>query len=236
MRPILAGIQRFYELTAPRDWKTLQVMRIPKHRTLPRVMIPERVWELIEATRAIHLNTIFRTSFSCGLRTGDVQGLTIHDVDRDRMELHVRTTKGLNERFVPMPEATYQALRAYWSTHRNKTWLFPSRQFPNAMRAAEQHVSARTIQRGFQDVVRSLGWQGKGLVHHTLRHSYATSMLERGVNVRILQEYLGHKNLQATEIYLHLTRHGDEHARRIVDDHFNGPQSQGPAPQGPVDS
>ena len=227
MRPILAGIKKFYLLTEPRDWKTLAAMRLPKHRTMPRVLVPERVWELIQATNALHLKTMFRTAFTCGLRTGDLQALTVHDIDKDRMSLNIRSTKGLNQRCVPLPPATYQALRDYWVTHRNKLWLFPSRQSLSEIATTDRPVSERTIQRGFREVVRSLDWDSDKLVPHTLRHSYATAMLDEGVNLKVLQMYLGHKNLQATEIYLHLTRRGDDKARRIVETFFNGPTPAG---------
>ncbi|QDV27570.1 Tyrosine recombinase XerC [Aureliella helgolandensis] len=225
MRPVLCGIQAFYRLTAPREWKTLRAMRIPKHRGLPKVLVPQRAWELIEATSALHLRVLFRTAYTCGLRTGDVQALTIDDVDRDRMLLHVRHTKLLNERFVPLPEATLDALRSYWAAHRHPRWLFPSRESLQSIATATEHVSERTIQRGLKQVIRSLGWNETGIVPHTLRHSYATTLLEQGVNLRVLQSYLGHKNLQATEVYLHLTQHGDAKGRSIVKQWMNGPVS-----------
>jgi integrase len=127
MRPILAGIQFFYRVTVPRDWKTLAAARIPKTRTLPAVLMPQQVWRVIEATRLVHFQVFFRTAYTCGLRPGDTRHLTVDDVDSDRMLLQVRTTKGRNDRCVPLPRATLEALRAYWLTHRNSKWLFPGR-------------------------------------------------------------------------------------------------------------
>ena len=97
--------------------------------------------------------------------------------------------------------------------------------------SATKPISERSIQRGLQQVVTSLGWKIPGLCVHTLRHSYATAMLEEGVNLKVLQTYLGHKNLQATEVYLHLTRRGDERARRIVKSIMNGPPTDTPPQQ-----
>lgn len=231
MRPILGAIKFLYRVTLPRDWPTLTVMRIPKSRKLPAVLIPEKVWQLIEVTTSLHLQTFFRTAYSCGLRPGDTRHLTTRDVDSDRMMLHVRTTKGCNERCVPLPQATLMALRRYWQTHRNPNWLFPSRASLETIHTAEQPISERSVQRGFQMVVQSLGWQQTGLRPHTLRHSYATAMLEEGVNLKVLQTYLGHKNLQATEIYLHLTRNGDRQARRAVERLMNGPPTEPHSPE-----
>ena len=225
MRPILGGIKFFYRVTAPRQWKTLQAMRIPKTRKLPAVLVPEKVWQLIEVTQSLHMQTFFRAAYTCGLRPGDARHLTTDDVDRDRMLLHIRTTKGWHDRCVPMPEATLDALGRYWITHRHPKWLFPSRASLAEIATATAPISERSIQRGFANVVRSLGWKQAGLCPHTLRHSYATAMLDAGANLKVLQTYLGHKSLQSTEIYLHLTRHGDEKARRIVKRLMNGPNA-----------
>ncbi len=224
MRPIVAAIKFFYSQTVPRDWQTLRAVRIPRVRTLPVVLIPEKVWQLIDATDAFHWQVFFRTSYTTGLRSGDTRQLTIHDVEADRQQLHVRKTKNSNERIVPLPQATLEALREYWKTHRHPKWLFPSRANLRQMHSAQRPVSAKSAQRAFQKVVRSLNWKIPGLRPHTLRHSYATAMLEAGVNIRMLQSYLGHKNLQVTEIYLHLTRDGDQKARKIVQQLMNGPE------------
>ena len=147
----------------------------------------------------------------------------------DRMLLRIRTTKGLHERIVPLPSETLRALRRYWATHRNPKWLFPSRASLGEIASATEPISERSIQRGLQQVVAALGWKIPGLCVHTLRHSYATAMLDEGVNLKVLQTYLGHKNLQATEVYLHLTRRGDEQARRIVEAIMNGPPAKAEA-------
>lgn len=223
MRPLVAALKFFFTHTQPRDWQTLRAIRIPKVRTLPIVLIPEKAWQFIEATDSLHWQVFFRTAFTTGLRPGDARQLSVHDVDADRMQLHIRKTKNSNERFVPLPSATLLSLREYWQTHRNPKWLFPSRANLRQLHAAASPVSARSVQRAFQRVVASLGWKILGLRPHTLRHSYATAMLEAGVSLRVLQSYLGHRNLQATEIYLHLTRHSDEKARKIVQQLMNGP-------------
>ena len=142
------------------------------------------------------------------------------------MLLHVRTTKGHRQRSVPLPQATLEALRQYWKTHRHPKWLFPGRADLKNIAQAERPISERSVQRAFQQVVRSLGLKQPGLCPHTLRHSYATAMLEAGVNIRVLQEYLGHKNLSATEVYLHLTRNADAAGRAIVERLMNGPQEE----------
>lgn len=226
MRPIVASLKFFYRVTVPRDWKTLQTLRLPKSFTIPAVLTSETVWTLIEATRAFHFQVFFRTTYTCGLRLGDARHLTTQDVDTERMLLHVRHTKGHSQRSVPLPQATLDALREYWRTHRHPKWLFPGRADLKQIAAADKPISERSVQRAFAQLVRSLDLKQPGLCPHTLRHSYATAMLEAGVNLKVLQAYLGHKNLQATEVYLHLTRHSDEHARRVVERFMNGPTGE----------
>jgi integrase len=197
--------------------------------------MPEQVWRLIDATRLFHFQVFFRTSYTCGLRPGDTRHLTVDDVDSDRMLLHIRTTKGRNDRCVPLPRKTLEALREHWLTHRNPKWLFPARADLKNMATATKPISERSVQRAFAQVAQSVGLKKKGVCPHTLRHSYATAMLEAGVNLKVLQSYLGHKNLQATEVYLHLTQHSDQKARRIVERLMNGPlpTDEGPEEGGP---
>lgn len=222
MRPIVSALKIFFRVTVPRDWPTLQAVRLPKSVTLPKVLLPERCWQIIDATVASHLQVIFRAMYSCGLRGVDVRHLRPKDVDADRMMLRICTTKGHRQREVPLPQATLDAFRGHWQTHRNPAWMFPAMQSNIPVSSVDHPISARTIQRGFAKVTKSLGWQGTGLTPHTLRHSYATAMLDAGVNLKVLQGYLGHKNLQATEVYLHLTRLGDERGRQIVAEIMNG--------------
>jgi len=108
-------------------------------------------------------------------------------------------------------------LRTLWMTHRNPHLLFPSRANKRRMVSATQPISDSSLQHAFQVIVQDLNLPQSGIRLHTLRHSYATHLLDDGVNLKVLQEYLGHANLQTTSIYLHLTRQGDEKARAIVE-------------------
>ncbi len=112
VRPILGAIKFFYRVTVSREWPTLRTMRLPKHRTVPLVLSPEKCWQLIEATRTLYLQTFSRTAYSCGLRQGDTRHLTPGDVLSDRMLLRIRTTKGLREQTVPLPVETARGTAA----------------------------------------------------------------------------------------------------------------------------
>ena len=129
------------------------------------------------------------------------------------MLVHIRRGKGHKDRLIPLPPNTLVRMRQYWSTHRNPVWLFPyeGRDHKQAS-TSNQPMSETTPQGCIKRVVNSLGWGTRGVSTHTLRHCYATHLLEAGVNLRLIQKYLGHATLQTTTIYLHLTTAGEEAA------------------------
>ena len=141
--------------------------------------------------------------------------LQVGDIDSGRMVVHVHRGKvAAKDRFVPLPPRTLAVLRQYWATHRHPTWLFPAtglRHHAEAHTAAEP-MAHSSVHGAMKRVVQGLGFRKK-ITIHTLRHSYATHLLEAGVNLRLIQKYLGHSSLQATTIYLHLTSLGQEQAR-----------------------
>ena len=127
------------------------------------------------------------------------------------MLVHVRRGKGHKDRLVPLPPKTLQMLRAHWTTHRHPHWLFPCEGRNHRQAAtAERPMAQTTVQDCIKKVVDELGWAKRGVSTHTLRHCYATHLLEAGVNLRQIQKYLGHSSLMTTTIYLHLTTVGEE--------------------------
>ena len=221
MRPILGAIKFLYRVTLPRDWPTLRAMRLPKSRTVPKVLLPEQCWQIIDATKMLHLRAAMTLAFTCGFRSIDVRNLKPAHIDAAAGTVHVVNSKGNHQRSVPIAEPTIEILREYWATHRNPSLIFPSRGRLSKIATVRRSISARTLQRGMEKVTESMGLADKDIVFHTLRHSYATAMLDEGCNLKVLSMYLGHKNLLATEPYLHLTRRGDQKAREIVDRIFD---------------
>lgn len=210
---MLFGIRFFYSRTVKRPWKTLQQIRIPYERKLPAVMSISEVHQLIAATKAEHNRVFFRTVYSLGLRLQEALHLQIGDIDGDRKLVHVHCGKGAKDRYVPLPDATYVMLREYWKTHCNPTWIFPilGRHGKDGATATKP-MSKSGRQLCLKRVVEELNWAKRGLTIHTLRHSYATHLLEAGVNLRLIQKYLGHSSLKTTMRYLHLTTQGEEQA------------------------
>lgn len=206
-----AGLKFFYAHTCPQDWPTLSKLRVARHVKLPAVLTIPEVDQLIDAIRKPAMKCFFWTVYSLGLRLQEALYLQVGDVDGGRMLVHVRRGKGHKDRLVPLVPRTLDVLRRYWATHRNCRWLFP-REGRNHQQSAtaQEPMNATTAQDCIRKVVDELQWSKRGVSTHTLRHSYATHLLEAGVNLRQIQKYMGHSSLQTTTIYLHLTTVGEE--------------------------
>jgi site-specific recombinase XerD len=207
-----SGIKFFYSHTTPRDWTTLKQLRVRRDKRLPDVLSVAEVRRLIDAVRTHHNRAYFWTVYSLGLRLGEALHLQVADIDSARMLVHVHRGKGAKDRYVPLPSSTLNVLRQYWATHRHPQWLFPAtgRDHKQTTRATGP-MDKSSVQGAMRRVVQELKFQ-KAISIHSLRHSYATHLLEAGVNLRLIQQYLGHSSLQTTMVYLHLTTASQEQA------------------------
>lgn len=202
----LSGVKFFYEHTIRKEWPTIKLIRPPKERKLPVVLSINEVRRILGRIRRQSYRVCLGTIYTCGLRIGEGVGLQIGDIDSDRLQLHIRHGKGGKDRYVPLPERTLAMLRQYWKIHRHPVWMFPAPtriDIPQSMATRAMHVSG--VQRAFRAAVLESGIQKHATVH-TLRHSWATHMLEAGVNLRVIQSCLGHSSIKTTTIYTHLTR------------------------------
>jgi site-specific recombinase XerD len=207
-----SAIKFFYSHTAPRDWPTLQRLRVRKEKRLPDVLSVDEVRRLIAAVRTAHNQAYFWTVYSLGLRLEEGLHLQVGDIDSERMLVHVRRGKGAKDRYVPLPSRTLTVLRQYWTTHRHPEWLFPATGRDGQQAAtADQPMTRSSVQKAMSRVAHDLEFK-KAISIHSLRHSYATHLLEAGVNLRLIQQYLGHSSLLSTMVYLHLTTASQEQA------------------------
>lgn len=217
----LYGIKFFYEHTLQRDWPILDFVRPPKEKKLPVVLSRQEVRRVLGCLRKLHYRVCLSTIYACGLRLREGVYLQVPDIDSDRMRLHIRKGKGAKDRYVPLPQRTLELLRTYWVTHRHSVWLFPTLRGENAGPTATQPMSPSGVQRAFRAARKDSGIQKPASVH-TLRHSYATHLLEAGVNLRLIQAYLGHSSPKTTAIYTHLSRRAEALAtdaiNRLMDD------------------
>jgi site-specific recombinase XerD len=213
MRICYSGIRFFSQHVLKRDWHTLSLIRAQTAHRLPAVLSVQEVRRLLQAATPLHNQVYFTTVYSLGLRLHEALSLQVSDIDGQRLQVHVHRGKGAKDRYVPLPADTLMRLRAYWRTHRNKTWLFPAtgrdqKQSPSAT----YPMSRASVQGAFRKAKQRAGITKTGVAIHTLRHSYATHLLEAGVNPRLIQRYLGHTQLETTMVYLHLTHTGHEDA------------------------
>jgi integrase/recombinase XerD len=207
-----SGIKFFFSHTAPRDWTTLKKLRVRRDKTLPDVLSVDEVRRLIDAVRTHHNRAYFWTVYSLGLRLGEGLHLQVGDIDSARMMVHVHRGKGAKDRYIPLPSSTLKILRQYWVTHRHPQWLFPATGRDQKQAAlATGPMDKSSVQGAMRRVVQELKFQ-KAISIHSLRHSYATHLLEAGVNLRLIQQYLGHSSLHTTMVYLHLTTVSQEQA------------------------
>ena len=195
----LCGLKFFYQHVLGRDWHVLDIARPKPEKKLPVVLSRDEVWRALDSLRNPAYRACLTTIYACGLRLLEGALLQVPAIDSGRMLLHIRG-KGSNDRLVPLADGTLTLLREHWRTHRNPLWVFPS---PRADLSGP--LSHRALQSAFVRAVRAAGMHKRAHVH-TLRHSYATHLLESGVALQLIQEYLGHSSVRTTTIYTHLTR------------------------------
>jgi integrase/recombinase XerD len=206
MTQALCGIKRFFEHTRHREWTTLSVVRPAKEKRLPVILTREEVRRILSVLRLLRYKACLTTIYSCGLRIKEAVLLQVRDIDSARMMVHVRLGKGGKDRYVPLPQPTLDLLRQYWKTHHNPVWLFPAvGRGGIGERTATAPMPLNSVQQAFRAALKDAGITKEARVH-TLRHSYATHLLEAGVNLRQIQAYLGHNSVQTTSAYTHLTQ------------------------------
>ena len=201
----LCGIKFFYEQTLKKEWQTLQLVRPDRKKKLPVVLSVEEVKRVFTCVQRWQYRVCLHTIYACGLRLLEDVQLCVQDIDSDRQLIHVVQGKGRKDRYVPLPDQTLLLLRQNWLTHRNPDWMFPSR-------AGTGPMHETGVQRAFQAALRESRVHKQASVH-TLRHSYATHLLEAGVNLRLIQAYLGHNTPTTTALYTQFTVNADAMAR-----------------------
>ena len=201
----ICGIKFFFEKTLNRDWATFGLLRAAREKKLPVILSREEVRQILARVRLPRYRVCLATIYSCGLRLQEGTHLQVADLDSARMMIHVRHGKGAKDRYVPLPSRTLQLLRDYWRTHRHPALLFPAEGRAHLELAkATAPLSKSSVQDAFHAALKESGNNKRATVH-TLRHSWATHLLEAGVNLRLIQEWLGHSSPATTSVYTHLT-------------------------------
>jgi site-specific recombinase XerD len=153
---------------------------------------------------------------ACGLRLLEGVDLQVSQIDSPRMQLLIRSGKGNKDRAVPLPSRTLSLLRAHWPRHRNPVWLFPATP-PQGQRYATAAMDESSLQKAFHKALPAAGVTKEATIH-SLRHSWATHLVESGVNIRVVQLWMGHASPTTTAIYTHLTKQVEECAAKALDE------------------
>jgi integrase/recombinase XerD len=203
----LCGIRFFFEHTLSRPWTTLRFVRPAPEKKLPVVLSRDEVRDILHAVRMPVYRVCLTTIYACGLRLLEGAHLQVPEIDSARMVVLIHG-KGKQDRYVPLPAPILPRLREYWLTHQSPLWLFPAptrHGLASSLAHQSGPVTRSSLQSAFRRALRQSGIAKRAHVH-TLRHSYATHLLEAGVNLRIIQESLGHRSARTTQIYTHLTQ------------------------------
>ncbi len=204
------GLQFFYKYTLNKQWQWLDIVKPPQVRRLPDILSVDEVALVISRTKQLRYQVFLLVLYSLGLRLSEAINLTLSDIDAALMQVHVRDGKYGKDRFVPLPRRTLASLRSYWKTHRHPKWLFPGKD-----NKPDSKMDKGGAQKALRQVVKECHIH-KRISPHSLRHCYATHLLERGVDLRSLQTLLGHASLNTTLVYTKLTEVTQQNSRDTI--------------------
>jgi site-specific recombinase XerD len=205
----VAGLRFLYEVTLGREGVLVHVACPKQPKKLPVVLSLDEVARFFAAIVGIKHRAILMTAYAAGLRISEVVALRVDDIDSQRMVLRIRQAKGRRDRYVMLSPRLLALLREYWQAARPTEWLFPG-EIPG------RPLSVGTVHRVCVQAARDAGL-GKHVTVHTLRHSFATHLLEAGTDIRTIQVLLGHRNLKTTAVYTHVSPLAVETTRSPLD-------------------
>jgi len=192
----VCGLRFLYHVTLPRPWVVQQIPFGKRPKKLPAVLGPEEVTRLLACVPSLKHRTVLLTQYAAGLRLSEATHLRVTDIDSPRMQLNIREGKGSKQRLVPLSPRLLAELRAYWKQERPPTYLFPGK-------TPDVPLANDTVQRACK-LAATLARIPKRVTPHTLRHSYATGLLEAGVDLLTISRLLGHSSFLTTMVYLHV--------------------------------
>jgi len=199
----LAALRFLYIQVLKRGWSAAETPYPKKVLHLPEILSQQEVARLIDATETPFQRILVMTLYATGARRAEVARLKVTDIDSRRMVVHIRGGKGRKDRDVMLSPALLEALRTYWRglRHKPSEWLFPG----NRWHTSSRPVTTKVLWTACREAAVRGGLEHKNIHPHTLRHCFATHLLEAGADLRTIQVLLGHRDLEETTIYLHLS-------------------------------
>jgi site-specific recombinase XerD len=192
----VCALRFLYRVTLRRKWDLERIPFARKEKKLPVVLSPNEVVQFFQSIKSMKYQALLITAYAAGLRITEATRLKLSDIDSQRMTIRVQQGKGKKDRYVMLSPRLLTLLREYWKTYRPSDWLFPGR-------AAGSHVAQNTVCHVVSRVRRASGLK-KQVTPHTLRHSFATHLLEAGTDLRKIQVLLGHRSPCSTARYTHV--------------------------------
>jgi integrase/recombinase XerD len=192
-----SAIKFYFQSVLYREWNMLYVPRMKKSGKLPLILTPQEVRQILNATPNLKHKAMLSTIYSAGLRVSEAAHLLVSDIHSSNMRVFIRNAKGNKDRYSILSDNLLLLLRQYWKAYRPHHWLFPG--MPDS-----KPISVRAIQLVFHDALLATGI-AKEVSVHTLRHCFATHLLNHGASILQIKELLGHADIQTTSVYLHLT-------------------------------
>ncbi len=193
----VCALRFLYRHTLGRDWAVAHIPFPRQPQKLPVVLSQTEVIRLFDAVRSLKQRAILMTAYATGLRLAEVTHLQVSDIDSERMMIRVRQGKGQKDRYVMLSPTLLEVLRLYWRAERPTTWLFPSKR-------RDQPINHSVVQRACHQAGLDAGLSKRATVR-SLRHSFATHLLEAGTNIRIIQTLLGHSSVSTTQRYTYVS-------------------------------
>jgi len=213
----ISGIKFMFEKTLDMKFNVFGIVKNPRGKKLPVILTLEEVRDVLKHIRILRHRACLTLIYTCGLRLHEATNISPLDIDSQRMVIHIKNGKGRKDRIVPLPKITLHVLRAHYKNHFNPKFIFPA---PGRGGHKEKNSTIPLPDSSIQTVLKkALRESGiiKNISVHNLRHSYATHLLEAGIDIRIIQKYLGHKSISTTMIYTQLTPVINENVYEKVD-------------------
>jgi len=208
MNQTISALKILFVEVLKREWNRLDIPRPRREKKLPLILSRDEVQKILSALTNIKHRALLTITYSAGLRVGEARCLKISDIDSSRMLVRVEQAKGHKDRYTVLSPKALELLRVYWKLYKPKYWLFENK---------DRHpVPESTAQQIFKNALEKTGIKKKASIH-TLRHSFATHMLEQGISLPIIQQLLGHKSLKTTSGYLHVQQYSIDAVRSPLD-------------------
>ena len=205
----VCALRFLYKVTLGRAELVEHIPYPKQEKKLPVVLSRDELARFFDAIANLKHRTILMTMYAAGLRLSEVLGLRLSDIDSDRMLVRVQQGKGKKDRYVPLPTTLLGQLRDYWQSYRPKSWLFPGGR-------PDRPLSPCSVQRA-SGRARLKARLAKPVTTHTMRHCFATHLLEAGTDLRTIQLLLGHGSLNTTAVYLHVATNALQSSERAPD-------------------